>query len=253
MSNPTSTTPTSNDKHNDTPLVLLFDLDGTLYDQNCGYVRRVHSNIFDFLVQQTGGKFDEITDRETAIRIWTPIFQKYNLTKRGLLGEGYVFDTNAYDTFIRQGAEDYLHPDPELRKFLTSIPCARKVIFTNAPETSAREILQILGVEDLFEAVLGTDFLEHRICKPEVAAFHKVLEYLQVPPEDYGRVWFFEDSYKNLQVGKQVLGFRTVFVQSSLTLEGEGKQALDFEQFDAIIAPKVDMKLKEQVPELWNK
>ena len=64
--------------------LLLFDLDGCLYDQTCGYVDNVHSNIFKFMVQQTGGLFDRITTIDEAKFHWKPIFEKYNLTKRGL-------------------------------------------------------------------------------------------------------------------------------------------------------------------------
>ena len=131
--------------------LLLFDLDGTLYDQACGYEEEIHANIFRFMVQAKGGKFDAIHSIDDARRIWQPIFAKYNLTKRGLIGEGYSFDLNEYDRFIRQGASKFIKPDLELRRFLESLPTSRrKVIFTNAPEASAHEILGLLGVADLF-------------------------------------------------------------------------------------------------------
>ena len=111
--------------------ILLFDLDGTLYDQACGYEEEIHNNIFRYMAQN----FDTIEDVEHAKKVWKPIFDKYNLTKRGLIGEGYSFDGTDYDRFIRQGAKNFISPDPELRVFLKSFPTSmRKVIFTNAPE-----------------------------------------------------------------------------------------------------------------------
>ena len=80
--------------------LLLFDLDGTLYDQSCGYEDEVHSNIYNFMAESKGGKFDEISSVEDAEIVWQPIFDKYNLTKRGLLWEGYIFDSFEYDTFV---------------------------------------------------------------------------------------------------------------------------------------------------------
>ena len=50
-----------NDNDDDIIDVLLFDLDGTLYDHACGYEQEIHSNIYDFMVQSKGGKFDAIT------------------------------------------------------------------------------------------------------------------------------------------------------------------------------------------------
>lgn len=231
------------------PKVLLFDLDGTLYDQACGYEAEIHTNIFRFMVHQTGGKFDAITTVEQAQQVWTPIFEKYNLTKRGLLGEGYVFDGTDYDLFVRQGASKYIQKDDELRKFLISLP-ARRVIFTNAPESSAHEILGLLGVADLFECVLGTDFLENKVCKPEREAFDKVLNHLGGVSAN--QVCYFEDSFKNLVAGK-ALGMQTVFVTSE-TLTNEGKSVKDLQnQFDAVVEGKVGMSLKEQLPNLWLK
>jgi len=228
--------------------VLLFDLDGTLYDQANGYEENIHANIFRYMAQAKGGKFDAIDSIEEAKRVWAPIFAKYNLTKRGLIGEGYIFDGEDYDRFIRQGADKFITPDPELRQFLESFPTSkRKVIFTNAPEFSAREILGLLGVADLFECVLGTTFLENKVCKPEKEAFDKVLDYLHVSPQS---ICYFEDSFKNLLAGKQ-LGMQTVFVSSS-TLANEGRTTDELAQFDAVVEGKVGMALKEVLPSLWN-
>ena len=230
--------------------ILLFDLDGTLYDQDNGYENNIHNNVLKFMVDAKGGKFDKIHTIEEAKREWKPIFAKYNLTKRGLLGEGYEFDISEYDRFIRQGAPNFIRKDPELREFLLSLRQKRKFIFTNAPEESAYEILNLLGVADLFEAVLGTSFLEHRICKPEMEAFEKVLNQIGVAKSDCHKVCFFEDSFKNLEAGKK-LGFGTVFVSSS-TMTAEGRSIDDLAQFDAVIEKKVGVDLKKMLPELWE-
>jgi pyrimidine 5'-nucleotidase len=230
--------------------VLLFDLDGTLYDHACGYEDEIHSNIFRFMVEAQGGKFDAITTIDEAKAVWQPIFDKYNLTKRGLLGEGYEFDGAYYDRYIREGADKYIHKDLELLEFLQALPReSRKVIFTNAPESSAHTILKLLGVADLFEAVLGTEFLDNQVCKPELAAFEKVLDYLDMKgrPE---RICYFEDSFKNLLVGKE-LGFATVFVNCA-TLANEGRSEEELNQFDAVVQGKVDMELKKQLPQIFS-
>jgi putative hydrolase of the HAD superfamily len=230
--------------------LLLFDLDGTLYDHGCGYEDEIHANIFRFMVETQGGKFDAITTIDEAKTAWQSIFDKYNLTKRGLLGEGYEFDGAYYDRYIREGADKYVHKDPELRRFLQALPQeSRKVVFTNAPESSAHEILELLGVADLFEAVLGTAFLDNQVCKPERAAFDKVLDYLHMQGSP-GRICYFEDSFKNLLVGKE-LGFATVFVNCA-TLANEGRSEEELNQFDAVVEGKVGMELKHQLPQLFS-
>lgn len=231
--------------------LLLFDLDGTLYDQACGYEANLHSNIFKFMVQAKSAKFDAITTVQEAKMVWKPIFDKYNLTKRGLLAEGYHFDTQEYDRFIRQGVRQYIPKDPNLRLFLESLPTKRKVIFTNAPEESAREILEWLGVADLFEAVLGSNFMGDTLCKPEIAAFDKVLTHLGIPQSDsYPNICYFEDSFKNLEAGRK-LGFATVFVACA-TLQNEGRSAEELSCFDAVVPRQVGMSLQEIFPDLWK-
>jgi putative hydrolase of the HAD superfamily len=234
--------------------ILLFDLDGTLYDNDCGYQEEIHCNILRFMVEAQGGKFDAITTMEQAQRVWQPIFEKYNSTRRGMIHEGYVIDCKYWDIFVRQGAEKYFSKDMQLRSFLQSFPSRiRKVIFTNAPESSATEILELLGIRDLFDDILGTDFMESKCCKPEKEAFIKVLQYLKVPPSEYHKVCYLEDSLKNLKAGK-ALGFRTVFVMSkTLTNEGSSVQDVPAQQFDAIVHGKVDMTLQRLMPELWEK
>lgn len=231
--------------------LLIFDLDGTLYDESCGYVEEVHKNIFRFMVEQNGGKFDDISTISQAQAAWKPIFDKYNLTKRGLLGEGYEFDSLQYDQYIRKGADKYITHDLDLRVFLESLP-QRKVIFTNAPESSANEILELLGVADLFEHVLGTEFLRNKVCKPERKSFEMMLNFLGVHNlEQRSRVCYFEDSFKNLIAGKNEWGFKTVFVKGP-TMSTEGHSEEELSQFDAVVHVKVGVALRESMPSLWQ-
>lgn len=88
--------------------ILLMDLDGCLYPADNGYTSRIHSNIYSYMIRKSGPKWDDVVDLDSAREAWTPIFEKYNLTKRGLMAEGWEFDPVEYDTFIRKGAEDYI-------------------------------------------------------------------------------------------------------------------------------------------------
>ena len=118
----------------------------------------------------------------------------------------------------------------------------------SSDEASANEILSLLGVADLFECVLGTEFMRNEVCKPERKAFDMVLEYLKIEPS---AVCYFEDSFKNLLAGK-ALGMQTVFVTSS-TLKNEGKTVDDLDQFDAVVEGKVGESSKLKLPSLRDK
>jgi FMN phosphatase YigB (HAD superfamily) len=56
--------------------LLLFDLDGTLYDRANGYMDELRSNIIQFMLVSTGGKFDAISTVEEAKIVWQPLFEK---------------------------------------------------------------------------------------------------------------------------------------------------------------------------------
>lgn len=117
-----------------------------------------------------------------------------------------------------------------------------------ANEASANEILALLGVADLFESVLGTEFMQNKVCKPEKEAFDAVLNYLKIEPS---AVCYFEDSFKNMAAGK-AMGMQTVFVASS-TLKNEGRTVAELHQFDAVLEGKVGEPLKLLLPCLWEK
>ena len=44
--------------------ILLMDLDGCLYPADNGYTDRIHSNIYQFMIRQTGPNFDDVTNEE---------------------------------------------------------------------------------------------------------------------------------------------------------------------------------------------
>lgn len=77
---------------------------------------------------------------------------------------------------------------------LTSLPGKRgikKYILTNCAEKQALESLQVLGLAEEFEGnVYGADAMGE-VCKPEVAAFEKIIAASGIDPK---RTAFFEDS-----------------------------------------------------------
>ena len=207
-----------------------------------GYTDHIHQNIYEFMVNN-GGPSNSIKTLADAKKAWAPIFSKWNLTKRGLKHEGWTFDSTDYDTFIRKGADKFIKPSPSLRSTLLSLP-QKKVLFTNSPEASARECLSLLGVLDCFEFIAGTDFQNNEHCKPELEAFEKVLEKLNVKKGDEHKICYFEDSFKNLERGRE-MGMRTVFVRSE-TLEKEGRDGSETDRFDVVLND-VGLDLKEKV------
>ena len=93
-------------------------------------------------------------------------------------------------------------------------------MFTNCRELEALEALEALHLPpSLFAGIFGADFMGSH-CKPELAAFEKVIAASGCEPQ---RTAFFEDSFRNL-VTARALGMRTILVGST-TLSEEGPAA----------------------------
>ena len=146
--------------------ILLFDLDGTLYDVNCGYVEHQRQNNFRFLYDKGFVPRDK-----SAEAVWKPLFKKYNQTKCGLKAAGFKFDDEEYWESIRSGMETYLKPDLVLRNVLLSLS-QPKYVFTNCNETQAQFALERLGIADCFDGIFGAT-LWVTIVSPTYSCFRK--------------------------------------------------------------------------------
>ena len=191
--------------------ILLFDLDGTLYPIDCGYIEESRDNIFKYMTEKHWAQ-----NHQNAKEIWWPLFQQYNQSIRGLKAGGYQVNDGEYWEYVRRGMEKYFKKDENLRIFLTSIE-VDKYIMTNCHEIQAGQLLEILGVRDCFQGIFGAGFMGDH-CKPEKEVFVKVMDALDA---EASQLTLFEDSYKNLVTAKS-LGMSTVFIDSKLTAEEEG-------------------------------
>lgn len=235
---------------------MLFDLDGTLYSADNGYIHHIRQNLFALLVRKGFA-----ADLVAAEQLWQPLFRQYNQSLRGLRAGGYAIDADEYWPAHRGGMETFFtQPDAGLRELLMRLPSCDKHIFTNCREQEAEHALQLLGVRDCFNRIYGADFMGN-CCKPEPASFEAVLNDLQLPhaqqqQQQQGEVILFEDSLKNLRAAKELFGMRTVLVHS-MTAEEEG--AADFskssqlEYVDAAVTTLSDggAQLQAVMPDLF--
>ncbi|URD89300.1 Haloacid dehalogenase-like hydrolase family protein [Musa troglodytarum] len=245
---------------------LLFDLDDTLYPLSSGIASECLKNIGDYMVERLGIEERQISD------LCNLLYKNYGTTMAGLRAIGYEFDYNDYHSFVH-GRLPYgkLKPDPVLRHLLLSLP-VRKVIFTNADEEHAAEVLRKLGLEDCFQGIIcfetlnplppssssdqerkaevfdivghfshPTDGVELPrtpvLCKPSVDAMEHALRVAGI--DDPQRTMFFDDSVRNIQSGKRI-GLHTVLVGTSRRIKG------------ADHALESIHNMKEAFPELWE-
>ena len=99
--------------------------------------------------------------------------------------------------------------EPQLRQVLKRLP-GKKIVFSNAPQHYARDVLKLLRVEDLFDDLFAIEHTHYRP-KPQMAGFIRLLRKHRLNPMQCVMV---EDSADNLQTAKR-LGMKTVWVSAS--------------------------------------
>ncbi|KAE8009337.1 hypothetical protein FH972_005780 [Carpinus fangiana] len=246
---------------------LLFDMDDTLYPMSSGLNLACRKNIEEFMLQQLHMEEAQVP------RMCLELYKEYGTTMAGLKALGYEFDNDEFHAYVH-GRLPYevLKPDPVLRNLLLSMP-QRKIIFTNADEAHAAQVLDRLGLEDCFEGVIcfetlnppplelddcmdmpdgdailagdspevdavGLSFSSKSrvLCKPSVEAIEAAIQIANVDPK---KTIFFDDSVRNIASGKAA-GLHTVLVGSSVLVPGADHALSSIHN------------IKEALPEIWE-
>ncbi|KAI9009880.1 Haloacid dehalogenase-like hydrolase-domain-containing protein [Gaertneriomyces semiglobifer] len=213
--------------------VFFFDIDNCLYPASTG--------IFDEMGRRIHAYFQKLDlPDEEASALHKRYYTEYGLAVRGLMKHHDV-DPLAYDKEVDQSIplQNYLKPDPELRKMLQSIRGVRKWAFTNAFKVHANRVLSLLQVDDQFE---GLTYCNYRLpdftSKPDPAYYHQAMKDAGVT--DHRRCYLVDDAAKNIDAAKK-LGWTTVHVTENP--EAEPKHG-DFQIRNVKELPTV-------LPELW--
>lgn len=159
---------------------IVFDLDGTLIDS----VPDLHA-AGNMLLAEHG--LDPI-DLATARRFVGDgglVFVRRSLAERGvtLEPEALAAATERFIALYEAHASDRTLPYPDVPETLTKLKESGLClgICTNKPERATHKVLALLGLDHLFEAIVGGDTLPVRKPDPEHAA--EVLRRLGVAPE----------------------------------------------------------------------
>ena len=180
--------------------VVIFDLDNTLYRRDSGLMQEVGRRIQQWLCDRAG-----FTWHQSAV-VRRDYLDRYGTTLGGLIAEHNVNATE-YLSFVHDiKIPQYLAPDPALGEMLAAIGL-RKVVYTNATSEYSWRVLEALGIDELFEQVIGIDDVS--LCnKPCPDAYERVLKLLGVVGRECAMI---EDSARNL-VPAKALGMATVLV-----------------------------------------
>ncbi|HEY0106669.1 MAG TPA: pyrimidine 5'-nucleotidase [Rhizomicrobium sp.] len=181
----------------------VFDLDHTLYTFDAAQQAAMEERICRFVQR----RFD--LDRDPAWTLQKRYLKEYGSTLAGLV-MNHAVDPDAYHDVVNDIESLGLEPDLQLRAGLERLP-GRRLVFTNNCGRYARDVLERLGVADLFAGIVdarATNFVP----KPQPAAYGALLSHGGI---DAARGALFDDSPRNL-VPARALGMTTVWYNDGL-------------------------------------
>jgi putative hydrolase of the HAD superfamily len=181
--------------------VWIFDLDNTLHDARARIFPAMHAQINAYLRRYFG--VDEAGANEIRQRFW----RAYGTTLNGLMRHHgadprqFLRETHVFPEL----AEMVVHENA-LRHALARLG-GTKLVFSNAPRHYVEEVLRVMGLERLFDAVYTIEDARYR-GKPALHGFHVLLRKHHLDPH---RCAFIDDSLENLRSAHR-LGISTVWV-----------------------------------------
>ena len=177
----------------------IFDLDNTLYPQDCGLWPAIEERITHYLINHSG------LDGASARALQRYYYHQHGTTLRGLVEEDHILPHEFLD-FVHDIDRSSLEPNPALGAEIARLP-GRKLIFTNGSRRHALDTLEPLGLSGLFEDafdIVAAGFVP----KPADAAYDALFLAHGVDPKQAA---MFEDIAKNLVVPR-ARGMTTVLV-----------------------------------------
>ncbi|MGE0556672.1 MAG: pyrimidine 5'-nucleotidase [Burkholderiales bacterium] len=179
----------------------IFDLDNTLHNATPHIFPHINRAMTAYLQQHL--RLDEAAAGELRRHYW----QRYGATLLGLIRHhGTDPDHFLQHTHQFPDLERMVVREPGLRHALHRLP-GRKFVLSNAPVHYAREVLRVLGVADLFDAVFSIERARYRP-KPDVHGFLRLCRTHHLRPR---RCIMVEDTLENLRTAKR-LGMKTVWI-----------------------------------------
>jgi putative hydrolase of the HAD superfamily len=192
-----------------TRTVWFFDLDNTLHDASHAAFGRISVAIREFIMRELSMAPDEAD--ELRLHYW----RRYGATLLGLERHHGVRAAHYLaDTHRLEGLEATLRSPHRDRVALARLP-GRKFVLTNAPAAYARRVLQALGLERYFEAVISIEGMRMFGAlrpKPDARMLRFVLAKLKLRPR---RCVLVEDTLAH-QRAAHGIGMRAVWMQGYL-------------------------------------
>ncbi len=179
---------------------LFLDLDDTLYSRSSGLWPELKKRISSYLHECMNFPIEEVPATRQRL------MSTYGTTLRGLKVE-YGVDEHHFLQYVHEvDLRQFIQPDPELAALLSSYAMS-KIIFTSADRNHANRVINILGLEGLFDQIIDVmDVWPNS--KPQPEAF---LQALEMTGKEAGSSVFIDDHAANVLTAQQ-LGFYAILI-----------------------------------------
>lgn len=187
----------------------IFDLDNTLHNASPHIFPHINRAMTSYMEQHL--RLDSGAAGDLRRHYW----QRYGATLLGLMRHHgtdpahFLWHTHQFSDLRRMVVSE-----PLLRHALHRLP-GRKFVFSNAPVHYARTVLEMLGIDGMFDAVFSIERVRFRP-KPDVYGFLRLCRTHHLRPR---RCIMVEDSLENLRTAKR-LGMKTVWVSAAKRVPG---------------------------------
>lgn len=178
----------------------VFDLDNTLYPASCSLFPQIDVRMRQFIAKALRLPPDE------AFTLQKRYYHDYGTTLRGLMLVHGV-EPDAFLNHVHDIDCGVLTPDPRLAAAVAALP-GRRLIYTNGSERHAENVLNRLGMSELFHGIFDIRAAGF-IPKPNAQAHRLMMKRHGVNP---ALAAMFEDIPRNLLPAAEA-GMTTVWVR----------------------------------------
>lgn len=185
--------------------VWIFDLDNTLYPEDCKLFAQVDVKMGEFISRLLGVPF------EHARHLQKTYYRQFGTTLTGLM-QVHRMDPKPFLDYVHDLDLSVVQEHPELAAAINCLP-GRKLIFTNGSRAHAERVAGKLGVLECFEGIFDICDANY-VPKPTASCYD---HFCRAHAVDASAAAMFEDIPHNLEA-PHALGMTTVLVHS----EGAG-------------------------------
>ena len=201
----------------------IFDLDNTLYSADSGIFQQVHKLMGEFISKNLNMEMPE------AKKLQAKYYKQHGTTLRGLM-DNHGIDPDYFLDEVHRLDYSIVSSNEILNQELQKLE-GRKIIYTNANNKHAIDVLDRIGLANFFDEIFDIKMANY-IPKPEIKPYEQIIDLFSIDPESSA---MFDDIAKNLVPAKKV-NFTSVWIDAGYENFSDdieaSKKFLDFQTTD---------------------